>query len=134
MYIFLPNNKDGLLNLLGQFSSNPDLLNLNFKFRSVELRKMMIPKFKFKYGFDVSDIMEFKYGFEVSHIMEPLGLKLNLKDSEILEGLDGDIAMENSKISHKCCIEVNEIVELKPQPSPLMKKMRHVLLISLSRV
>lgn len=57
---------------------------------------MMIPKFKFKYGFEVSDIMEL------------LGLKLNLKDSEILEGLDGDIAMENSKIIHKCCIEVNE--------------------------
>ncbi|GMN26232.1 hypothetical protein TIFTF001_001216 [Ficus carica] len=47
-------------------------------------------------------------GFKILDIMEPLGLKLNLKNSEILEGLDGDIAMEKTKIIHKCCIEVNE--------------------------
>ena len=42
MYLFLPDAKDGLLDLLGQFSSNPDLLNLEFKFDAEELRRVSV--------------------------------------------------------------------------------------------
>lgn len=96
MYFFLPDEKDGLFNLLDQFSSNPDLLNLQFEFQITEIRVLRIPKFKFKCR------------FEVSKIMELLGLTMNIKDAEILEGLGEDVPMKNSKIIHNCCIELNE--------------------------
>lgn len=96
MYFFLPDEKDGLFNLLDQFSSNPDLLNLQIEFQKTEIRELRIPKFKFTCR------------FEVSKIMELLGLTMNIKDAEILEGLGEDVPMKNSKIIHNCCIELNE--------------------------
>lgn len=59
MFIFLPDEKDGLLNLLDQFRSNPaDLFNPQFEFEHVQIRELMIPKFKFKSKCNVSKNME----------------------------------------------------------------------------
>ncbi|PON89156.1 Serpin family [Trema orientale] len=97
MNIFLPDLNDGLLKLLDQFTSSPDLFNLPFEFEGVTIRNLRIPKFKFTYK------------FQVSEIIEKLGLSMNLKtDTEILEALNGDDSMYHMKILHTSCIEVNE--------------------------
>lgn len=97
MYIVLPDSKDGILKLLDQFISNPDLLDLPFEFESLEIRRLRIPKF------------EFKYSFQVSEIMKQLGLEMNLKlDTEMLEGLNGDYRKHYIKIMHITAIVVNE--------------------------
>lgn len=76
MYIFLPDETDGLLKLLDQFSSNPNLITLQFEFISAKIRKLRIPKFKFKFN------------FRVSKIMKRMGLSLN--DTGIVESLSSD--------------------------------------------
>ncbi|PON89137.1 Serpin family [Trema orientale] len=104
MYIFLPDEKDGLLNLLNQFISDPNLLNLQeIKFEIVEIENLCVPKFKFKFEFGVSNMME------------RLGLWLNLKvDAEIIEAISNfddinDAHFSNRlKVFHSCCIDVNE--------------------------
>ena len=100
MYIFLPDENDGLLNLLDKLSSNPSLLDVPRKFEVMyRIRKLRIPKFKF-----VSN-------FQVLKIMERMGLEMN--NTEILEALNDDnddnIPLMNiTNIFHGSCINVNE--------------------------
>ncbi|XP_062083211.1 serpin-Z10-like [Humulus lupulus] len=99
MYIFLPDEKDGLHDLIKQLSSDSTLLNLRFEFKYVKMEEIMIPKFKFKYSTEVSDIME------------QMGLRLNMnKDAEMVEGVpDPSTAIiDDMKVCHSCCIEVDE--------------------------
>ncbi|PON89136.1 Serpin family [Trema orientale] len=97
MYIFLPDEKDGLPDLLKQLSSDSALLNLEFEFEEERIREVAIPKFKFMYSIEVSDIME------------QMGLRLNIKENaEMLEDLNPNAIIEDMKVCHTCCIEVNE--------------------------
>lgn len=60
-------------------SSDSAILNVQFKLEREIIGKLRIRKFKFAYG------------FEVSEIMEKMGLKLNVnKDAEMLQTLHGD--------------------------------------------
>ncbi|XP_062085186.1 serpin-Z2B-like [Humulus lupulus] len=91
---FLPDEKDGLPDLLKRLSSDSALLK--FKFNQVRMRKIRIPKFKLEYNMEVSDMME------------QMGLRLNLKkDSEMLEDTDPN-TVEDMKVCHSCCVEVGE--------------------------
>ncbi|GMN26416.1 hypothetical protein TIFTF001_001295 [Ficus carica] len=97
MYIFLPDEKDGMLNLLDQFSSNPaDLFNPQFEFEHGQIRELMIPKFKFKSKFNISKNME------------RLGLTMSSDDfSEMVEALDHkNVPMYDMNIFQTCSIEV----------------------------
>ncbi|POO03304.1 Serpin family [Trema orientale] len=83
MYIFLPDDKDGLLSLLGQISSDPCLLDLQFELSTAyRIRKLRIPKFKFKSN------------FELSKVTKRLGL--SMKEEKLVN------------ICHSSCIDVNE--------------------------
>lgn len=54
MHLFLPNERDGLPKLLEEFSDSPSLkLDVSVRY----LDQFMIPKFKFSYGFGVSDLI-----------------------------------------------------------------------------
>ncbi|XP_062085188.1 serpin-Z1C-like [Humulus lupulus] len=99
MYIFLPDEKDGLHDLIKQLTSDSPLLNLQFEYKYVKMEEIMIPKFKFKYSTEVSDIME------------QMGLRLNMnKDAEMLEGVPDPrtAIIDDMKVCHSCCIEVDE--------------------------
>ena len=58
MYVFLPNMKDGLQDLIQKFNSTPKLLDNCFKLKEVYLSQMLIPKFKFSYEFEASEIIK----------------------------------------------------------------------------
>ncbi|PON63641.1 Serpin family [Parasponia andersonii] len=83
MYILLPDDKDGLLNLLDQISSDPCLLDLQFELSTTyRIRKLRIPKFKFKFN------------FQLSKVTKRLGL--SMKEEKLVN------------ICHSSCIDINE--------------------------
>ncbi|POO03306.1 Serpin family [Trema orientale] len=101
MYIFLPNDNDGLLNLLDKISSNPCLLDLQLTDLepTYYIRKLKIPKFKFQFKFQLSDIME--------------RLGVRMVKAEMLEALSSDDNIpypinDDIDIIHSSCIDVNE--------------------------
>ncbi|XP_024928707.3 serpin-ZXA [Ziziphus jujuba] len=99
MYIFLPNQKDGLLNLIQTVKLSPGFLNQRFELRLVDIPDFYIPKFKFCFE------------FEASKTMKEMGLKLPFKPGELTEM--GTKGSESDKlyvldIFHKSFIEVNE--------------------------
>ncbi|CAK7335295.1 unnamed protein product [Dovyalis caffra] len=55
MYFFLPDEKDGLPNLVKMFNSKPGFLNQQFNLRLKELDDFWIPKFKFSFEFEASE-------------------------------------------------------------------------------
>ena len=96
MYLFLPDEKDGLYDLQRQLCSDPTLFSLQFELEDVRIGNLMIPKFKFNYG------------FEVTKVMEKMGVMISTKDDEMLEDIGDSAAIEDMKTFHTCCIEVNE--------------------------
>uniref|UniRef100_A0A2C9U2D3 Serpin domain-containing protein n=1 Tax=Manihot esculenta TaxID=3983 RepID=A0A2C9U2D3_MANES len=97
MYIFLPDKKDGLQELIQQFNSDSRLLHQNWELQQVELSKMYIPKLKFS----SSEI-------DVKKIMKELGLTMIFEKSmELTEIVDcSDIYVTDA--IHKSYTEVNE--------------------------
>ncbi|XP_058224128.1 serpin-ZX-like [Rhododendron vialii] len=67
MYFFLPDERDGLPDLLKKLISNPGKY---FNLSQVELDKFWIPKFKFSYGFDVLKAMQ-DMGTPLSFLTDP---------------------------------------------------------------
>ncbi|KAK7843441.1 serpin-zx [Quercus suber] len=98
MYFFLPNAKDGLPNLIQMFISNPGFLNQHFELGLEETPELWIPRFKFSFEFEVSDIMI------------EMGLNLPFQPRELTEMVDSPIRhrLFLSKIFHKAYIEVNK--------------------------
>ncbi|KAL4594246.1 hypothetical protein ACB092_12G006700 [Castanea dentata] len=99
MYVFLPEEKNRLQHVIQRFNSNPNLLDKCFDLQKIHLSDMLIPKFKFSYG------------FEAKKIMKNLGLTLPfemLADfTEINESFESGQVFVSS-IVQKSCIEVNE--------------------------
>ncbi|XP_057986561.1 serpin-ZX-like [Hevea brasiliensis] len=58
MYIFLPDEKDGLQELIQQLNSDSRLLNKRWDLQQVELSVMYIPKLKFSYEINTKKIMK----------------------------------------------------------------------------
>ncbi|XP_065865486.1 serpin-ZXA-like [Euphorbia lathyris] len=98
MYIFLPHQKDGLQELVEKFGSDPKFLLENREVSEVLLRKLLLPKMKYKYELNVKDTME------------ELGLDLPFdeKKAEITEMVETREVVYLSKAIQKSYIEVDE--------------------------
>ena len=101
MYVFLPTMIDGLQDLIQEFNSTPKLLDNCFKLKEVCLSKKLIPKFKFSYEFEASEI--------IKHL--ELTLPFDKMVADFTEMIDYSLESDKvfvSKIFQKSCIEVNE--------------------------
>ncbi|KAH7532822.1 hypothetical protein FEM48_Zijuj04G0063200 [Ziziphus jujuba var. spinosa] len=99
MYFFLPNEKDGLPNLIQMVKLNSGFLNQQFKIGLENMSDFWIPKFKFCFQ------------FEASETMKEMGLKLPFEPGEMTEMVErgnSDHGLYVSDILHKSYIEVNE--------------------------
>ncbi|XP_058222741.1 serpin-ZX-like [Rhododendron vialii] len=101
MYVILPNAKDGLSALMEKVSSESGFLDRHLPRRKVEVGIFRIPKFKFSFG------------FEASEVLKGLGLDLPFSpgEGELTEMVESTTVGRNlyvSSIFHKACIEVNE--------------------------
>ncbi|KAH7849972.1 hypothetical protein Vadar_025789 [Vaccinium darrowii] len=101
MYFFLPDERDGLQNLLEKFDSNSGFLNEEyFKLAKVTLDEFRIPKFKFSFDFDVLKVMN-DMGKSLSFIENPRDL------SEMMH-IPSDVPSFILKLFQKAYIEVDE--------------------------
>ncbi|KAF7137233.1 hypothetical protein RHSIM_Rhsim07G0233100 [Rhododendron simsii] len=101
MYFFLPNAKHGLSALMEKVSSESGFLDRHLPCRRVEVGRFRIPKFKFSFG------------FEASEVLKGLGLVLPFSPgetglTEMVESTTVGRDLYVSSIFHKACIEVNE--------------------------
>lgn len=97
MYFFLPDQKDGLEDLIEMFNSDPELMNLPLYEET--LHDLWVPRFKFSYT------------FEASKTLKELGLNLPFMNmgefSEMIKfPFDKELCL--SEVFHKSYIEVNE--------------------------
>ncbi|KAF3450078.1 hypothetical protein FNV43_RR06158 [Rhamnella rubrinervis] len=98
MYFFLPNEKHGLPNLIQTLKFKSDFFYQQLKLMNVHLSEFWIPKFKFSFK------------FEASEIMKEMGLKFPFTDGEVTEMVDclNCDKFYVSNIFHHSHIEVNE--------------------------
>ncbi|KAF3613820.1 Serpin-ZX [Capsicum annuum] len=95
MYMFLPNDRDGLPALLEKISSEPGFLDQHVPLEEVSVRKFLIPKFKISFG------------IEFSKVLKGLGLALPFKGS-LTEMVGNSFPLAVSKVFHKSFIKVNK--------------------------
>ncbi|KAF7805353.1 tetrapyrrole-binding protein, chloroplastic [Senna tora] len=101
MYIFLPDHRNGLPNLIQTFTHNScSALIQNLELKKVPLLEFWVPKFKISFD------------FEASERLKEMGLTLPFQRSnqdlnEMVVSHKGD-SLYLSKVCHKACIEVNE--------------------------
>ncbi|KAG5543394.1 hypothetical protein RHGRI_016209 [Rhododendron griersonianum] len=101
MYFFLPDERDGLQNLLGKFNSDSGFLNEeHFELKKETLEEFWIPKFKFSFDFDVSKVMD-DMGESLSIIKNPRDLSEMVQNSE-------DVPFFILNMFQKAYIEVDE--------------------------
>ncbi|KAF7139148.1 hypothetical protein RHSIM_Rhsim07G0232500 [Rhododendron simsii] len=101
MYFFLPNAYDGLSALMEKVSSESGFLDGHLPCERVEVGRFRIPKFKFSFG------------FEASEVLKGLGLVLPFSPgeaglTEMVESTTVGRDLYVSSIFHKAFIEVNE--------------------------
>ncbi|XP_022962085.1 serpin-ZX-like [Cucurbita moschata] len=98
MYFFLPDTKDGLPSLIQKLDSQSEFIDRHLPFRKLKLERFKIPKFKFSFGIEVSDVLK------------KLGLVLPFSEGGLLEMVEPPMAqkLRVSKVFHKAFIEVNE--------------------------
>ncbi|KAF7803113.1 serpin-ZX-like [Senna tora] len=99
MYFFLPNEKNGLPNLIHTLDSNPRYLNQEYDLWREEIPEFWIPRFKFCSDFG-----------GVEETMKELGLTLPFSPGEMTGVSDSPLSHRIcvSSIVHKAFIEVNE--------------------------
>ncbi|KAF3614515.1 Serpin-ZX [Capsicum annuum] len=95
MYMFLPNDRDGLPALMEKINSKPRFLDQHAPLQQVRVRKFLIPKFKISFG------------IEASKVLKGLGLTLPFIGG-LTEMVDNNFPLAVSKVFHKSFIEVNE--------------------------
>nr|XP_017254032.1 PREDICTED: serpin-ZX-like [Daucus carota subsp. sativus] len=99
MYIFLPDAKNGLPRLVEKFGSVPGFLERHIPYKEVEVGAFRVPKFKFSFEFEASDVLK------------ELGLVLPFtRNDDLTEMADSPVGPKLcvSRIFHKSFIEVNE--------------------------
>ncbi|KAK9058928.1 hypothetical protein SSX86_022058 [Deinandra increscens subsp. villosa] len=97
MYLFLPNTKIGLKQLVRKISSTPNFFDIYLPHRKVEVGRFMVPKFK------ISSTIK------VNHMLEDLGIALPPMTEMVLERKTlNSQRIEEADIFQKCSIEVNE--------------------------
>ncbi|XP_047086273.1 putative serpin-Z8 [Lolium rigidum] len=98
--IFLPDDHDGLPNLVDMIASQPGFLHQHLPKEKVEVDEFRVPKFKLSFESSVVTILE------------KLGLKLPFGDqadlSDMVEPNDSGLPTVLNDIIHKAVIEVNE--------------------------
>ncbi|GJY13725.1 serine protease inhibitor family protein [Tanacetum coccineum] len=94
MYMFLPNEKDGIPSLMEKIGSQSDFLERHIPREQVRVGRFMIPKFNISFG------------FEASKMLKELGLVLPFVPGGLTEMADEDLYV--SSIHHKAFLEVNE--------------------------
>ncbi|XP_023753487.1 serpin-ZX [Lactuca sativa] len=99
MYLFLPDEKDGIPSLLQKMGSESDFLDRHFPRRKV-IGQFLVPKFKISYG------------FEASEMLKELGLVLPFTGGGMTGMVEASSSMGRnlcvSSIHHKAFVEVNE--------------------------
>jgi len=100
MYFFLPDEQDGLQNLLGILNSDSESLNEYFELKEEKLDEFWIPKFKFSFDFDVSKVMD-DMGESLSIIKNPRDLSKMVHNSE-------DVPFFILNMFQKAYIEIDE--------------------------
>jgi serpin B len=99
MDIFLPNQKNGLPDLVKKVASKPELLCQKLPSEKVEVGRFRIPKFKFTFG------------LETSHALKELGVILPFAEGGltkmVVDSFEGK-QLYVSNIFQKSFIEVNE--------------------------
>jgi len=101
MYIYLPDAKDGLPVLLEKIASEPGFLDNHIPNYQTEVGAFRIPKFKFYFEFDASNVL-----YDMG-----LTLPFSILGGSLTEMVDPPAIGEKlyvSKIIHKACIEVDE--------------------------
>nr|GEW16087.1 serine protease inhibitor (SERPIN) family protein [Tanacetum cinerariifolium] len=93
MYMFLPNEKDGIPLLIEKIGSQSDFLERHIPPRT-RVGRFMIPKFYISFG------------FEASKMLKELGLVLPFAPGGLTEMADEGLSV--SSIHHKAFLEVNE--------------------------
>lgn len=93
MCLFLPDSKDGLPALVERMCAESGFLECHIPHGRVRVGDFRIPKFKFSFG------------FEASNVLEGLGLLRGL--TEKVKSREGEPLFDPS-IFHKAVIEVNE--------------------------
>ncbi|EMS61004.1 Serpin-ZX [Triticum urartu] len=99
MYILLPEANDGLWNLAGKVSSEPEFLEKHTPTEKVLVRNFKLPKFKISFG------------FEASSLLKGLGLHLPFSCEADLSEMVDSAPEQNlyiSSVFHKSFVEVNE--------------------------
>ncbi|XP_047086244.1 putative serpin-Z8 [Lolium rigidum] len=100
MCIFLPDDHDGLPDLVDMIASQPGFLHEHLPKEKVEVDEFRVPKFKMSFESSVVTILE------------KLGLKLPFGDqadlSDMVEPDDSSLPTVLNDIIHKAVIEVNE--------------------------
>ncbi|KAF7140774.1 hypothetical protein RHSIM_Rhsim06G0045100 [Rhododendron simsii] len=101
MYFFLPEERDGLQNLIQKLNSNSRFLSQEyFELTEETLEELWIPKFKFSFDFNVLEVMD-DMGVSFSSIGNPRDL------SEMVHNTD-DVEPFLLKMFQKAYIEVDE--------------------------
>ncbi|XP_077233539.1 serpin-ZX-like [Tasmannia lanceolata] len=101
IYLFLPEKRDGLQDLIEKMCSDSGFLDNHLPHRRVEIGKLMIPRFKISFGFEASDVLK------------DMGLKLPFSEieAELTEMIVGSSPIGNlhvSSVHHRSLVEVNE--------------------------
>ncbi|CAN7139204.1 unnamed protein product [Brassica rapa subsp. narinosa] len=100
MYLYLPDANNGLSDLLDKMVSTPGFLDSHIPRRQVKVGEFKIPKFKFSFGFEASDVLK---GLGLT---SPFSGEDGL--TEMVESPEMGKNLKVSSIFHKACIEVNE--------------------------
>ncbi|XVF74147.1 hypothetical protein PTKIN_Ptkin13bG0036800 [Pterospermum kingtungense] len=100
MYIFLPDAKDGLKDLVEKASSESGFLEHHLPEKPVAVGDFRIPRFKISSGFEACEVVK---GLG---LVLPFSYEADL--TEMADNLPKDQNLYVSKIFHKCFLEVNE--------------------------
>ncbi|XP_075633978.1 serpin-ZX-like [Castanea sativa] len=85
MYFYLPDERDGLTNLLHQLNPNSEFLKHQLMLKKERISNLRIPKFKFPYDFNVSKVIR-SLGLTQPSIVLHLLMVMKLLDPQQLLG------------------------------------------------
>ncbi|CAD5319566.1 unnamed protein product [Arabidopsis thaliana] len=100
MYIYLPNDKDGLAALLEKISTEPGFLDSHIPLHRTPVDALRIPKLNFSFEFKASEVLK------DMGLTSPFTSKGNL--TEMVDSPSNGDKLHVSSIIHKACIEVDE--------------------------
>ncbi|KAJ4910567.1 Serpin-Z10 [Raphanus sativus] len=101
MYMYLPDNKDGLPALVEKLGSEPGFIDKHIPNYQTEVGVCSIPKFKFSFEFEASDVLK-DMGLTSPFCTRGGGL------TEMVDSPTVGEKLYVSNVLHKACIEVDE--------------------------